>query len=145
MSSILKYFKKHKLNHDDETDISSEDATSQSQMSGATSAEETMNANNAIPSEGAVSSTSPRISEPPFFDNKISPNQPRLDAYPATLFGKKVICFNPDWYGKYKWLEYSIEKDAAFCFACRVFPSKHTESTFNCTGFCNWKSAIDKC
>ena len=104
-----------------------------------------MNANNAIPSESAVSSTSPRISEPPFFDNKISPNQRRLDVYPATPFVKKVIRFNPDWNGKYKWLEYSIEKDAAFCFACRVLPSKHTESTFNCTGFRDWKSATDKC
>ena len=145
MSSILKYFKKRKLNHDDETEISSEDADSQFQISGATSAEETMNANNAIPTESAVFSISPRISEPPFFDNKISPNQPRLDVYPATPFGKKVRRFNPDWYGKYKWLEYSIEKDAAFCFACRVFPSKHTESTFTCTDLRDWKSATDKC
>jgi hypothetical protein len=24
--------------------------------------------------------------------------------------------FNPTWFKEYKWLEYSIEKDAAYCF-----------------------------
>lgn len=100
MSSILKYFKKRKLNHDDETEISSEDADSQSQMSGATGASEIFSVENAIPTESAVSSISPRISEPSFFDKKISPNQPRLDVYPATSFGKKVRHLNPDWCSK---------------------------------------------
>ena len=45
-----------KPNYYGETEISSEDADSKSQMSGATSAEKTMNANNAIPTESAVSS-----------------------------------------------------------------------------------------
>jgi hypothetical protein len=37
---------------------------------------------------------------------------------------------NPDrrsfldaWYSKYDWLEYSVEKDAAFCFHCFLFKS----------------------
>ena len=141
MSSILKYFKKHKLNHSDETEISSDDIDSQSRMSGATSADKTLNVEIAIPTVSAVPAISLRIFEPSFFDNKISPNQPRLDVYPATPFGRKVRRFNPEWYSKYKWLEYSIEKNAAFHFACRIFPSKHTESTLNCTGFLDWKNA----
>ena len=71
-------------------------------MSGATCADETSSVENAIPTDSAVSSISPRTSKPSFFDNKISPKQPRLDVYPATPFGKKVRRFNPDWYGKYK-------------------------------------------
>ena len=96
MSSILKYFKKRKLNHDYDTEISSDDADSQSRMSGATSADETLNVEIAIPTGGAVSAISPRISEPSFFDNKISPNQPWLDVYPATPSGKRVRHFNRD-------------------------------------------------
>ena len=74
-------------------------------MSGATSADGASSVENAIPTESAVSSISPRTSEPSFFDTKISPNQPPLDACPATLFGKKIRRFNPDWYGKCIWLE----------------------------------------
>lgn len=81
-----------------------------------------------------------------FFENKTAPNQPQVNVFPATNFGKKARRFNPAWYKKYSWLEYNVEKDAAFCFACRVFPSKskHTEFTFTSTGFRDWKNATDK-
>ena len=29
--------------------------------------------------------------------------------------------FNPSWYTKYTWLEYSIKHYAAFCYTCRFF------------------------
>ncbi len=145
MSSILNYFKKRKRNNDDEIEISCED--SQSEVSGAVSveADDSLSVEGETPTEIAVASTSRSLSQQVFFDNKISPSQPRLDVYPTTSFGKKDRRFNPSWYGKYNWLEYNIEKDAAFCFACRVFPSKHVESTFNSTGFRDWKNATDKC
>lgn len=81
-----------------------------------------------------------------FFENKTAPNQPRLKVYPPTLFGKKSRRFNASWYKSYTWLEYNEEIDAAFCFACRVFPSKskHSESTFVTTGFRDWKNATDR-
>lgn len=81
-----------------------------------------------------------------FFENKTAPNQPRLKIYPPTLFGTKSRRFNASWYKSYTWLEYNEEIDAAFCFACRVFPSKskHGESTFVTTGFRDWKNATDK-
>ncbi|XP_021766668.1 zinc finger MYM-type protein 1-like [Chenopodium quinoa] len=32
--------------------------------------------------------------------------------------------FNVAWFDKYDWLEYSVEKDAAFCFVCYLFKDK---------------------
>lgn len=32
--------------------------------------------------------------------------------------------FRPEWYKKYKWLEYSVERDAAFCEACCIFTNE---------------------
>ena len=38
-----------------------------------------------------------------------------------TYFSGKARSFNPDWFKLYLWLEYSVSKDAAFCYACRLF------------------------
>jgi hypothetical protein len=43
-------------------------------------------------------------------------------------------------------LEYSAEKDAVFCYACRRFPAKTSkEKSFTVTGFRNWKRAVGDC
>lgn len=41
----------------------------------------------------------------------------------------------------FQWLEYSIQKDAIFCYPCRVFgtTTNKSEDTFVSTGFRNWK------
>ena len=49
-----------------------------------------------------------------------SPVQPCMN-FPATTLGSKRRSFNSEWYKKYKWLEYSAEKDSAFCYPCRFF------------------------
>lgn len=49
-----------------------------------------------------------------------SPIQPILQ-YPVTIIGGKRRSFNPLWYKKYHWLEYSQERDAVYCFPCRFF------------------------
>ena len=49
-----------------------------------------------------------------------SPVQPRMK-FPSTTVGNKKRSFNSDWYKNYKWLEYSVQKDAAFCYPCRFF------------------------
>ena len=36
--------------------------------------------------------------------------------FPSTLIGKRERCFNPKWYEKYEWLEYSMSTDAVFCY-----------------------------
>ena len=51
------------------------------------------------------------------------PVQPSRYAYrfPLTIVGTKKGSFNPDWFVTYSWLEYSLERDAAFCYPCRIF------------------------
>ncbi len=50
------------------------------------------------------------------------PCQPVISGkFPTTYFSGKGRSFNPDWYKLYPWLEYSITKDAAFCYPCRLF------------------------
>ena len=74
------------------------------------------------------------------------PAQP-LVSFPLTLFGhgnqqqKRAFCAK--WYQGRPWLEYSVEQDAAYCFACRKFgnPDSKCETTFVASGFRNWKVA----
>lgn len=61
--------------------------------------------------------------------------------FPLTYFGKNARSFHLQWLDNFKWLEYSVSKDAAFCFPCRAFgvPGK-----FTIEGFRNWKKAMEK-
>ena len=43
--------------------------------------------------------------------------------YPKSQFGADWRPFRAAWYDTYDWLEYSVEKDAAFCFPCFLFKS----------------------
>ena len=60
--------------------------------------------------------------------------------------GTKKRSFNPDWFKTYNWLEYSVKRDAAFCFPCRHFStaSGRVEDTFTKAGFRDWKHARGK-
>ena len=55
-----------------------------------------------------------------------------IGRFPSTLVGTKKRSFNPDWFKTYNWLEYSVEREAAFCFPCRHFStgSGRVEDTF---------------
>ena len=66
--------------------------------------------------------------------------------FPPTLVGTKKRYFNPDWFKTYSWLEYSVERDAAFCFPCRHFSTKsgRAEDTFTKESFRDWKHATGK-
>ncbi|KAH7973662.1 hypothetical protein HPB49_003722 [Dermacentor silvarum] len=76
--------------------------------------------------------------------------QPRLNCYPQkqTANGTRKFCAR--WYDKFNWLQYSIEKDAAFCFYCRAFPQQssawkgHSDPAFVSVGFNRWKKAVEK-
>ena len=69
------------------------------------------------------------------------PIQPVLKRYPCRMFGSGVNererCFSDSWYGKFSFIEYSIAKDAVFCFPCRFFsdPTKYVEHAFTTGGF----------
>ena len=48
---------------------------------------------------------------------------PRTHNFPRRQIGG-MRRFNVAWFDKYDWLEYSVEKDAAFCFVCYLFKDK---------------------
>ena len=62
------------------------------------------------------------------------------------LVGTKKRYFNPDWFKTYSRLEYSVDRDAAFCFPCCHFSTKscRAEDTFTKEGFRDWKNATGK-
>ncbi|XP_057812334.1 uncharacterized protein LOC131026477 [Salvia miltiorrhiza] len=69
--------------------------------------------------------------------------------YPKTEFGTQLRSFQDVWYQKFVWLEYSVAKDACFCFWCYLFKpqdkaSRYRADAFTKTGFSNWKKALDK-
>ena len=75
-----------------------------------------------------------------------SPVQP-LKRFPTTLFGSENRSFNSLWYKKKQWLEYSAQKDAAFCYACRLFSTTATsraEEVLTRAGYRDWKDASGK-
>lgn len=51
---------------------------------------------------------------------RLGPVRPVVD-FPRSKFGASDYRFQESWYSKYDWIEYSCEKDAAFCFHCRLF------------------------
>ena len=48
--------------------------------------------------------------------NGNAPSQPILGSYPKRGFGSALRSFNPAWYRARPWLEYSVVRDACFCF-----------------------------
>ena len=71
-----------------------------------------------------------------------APVQPKMK-FPATLKGNKHRSFRADRYKRYRLLEYSRERNAAYCYPCRLFttePGKYWE-TFT---FSDWKHAMGK-
>ena len=74
------------------------------------------------------------------------PLQPRHHRFPYTYILNKSWSFNPSWFDKYTWLEYSIAKDAAFCYACQFFSTgvHKSEECFITIGYRNWKHATGK-
>jgi len=69
------------------------------------------------------------------------PCQPWSHDFPIRYIGGKPRRFLPDWFGEFTWLEYSVEKDAAFCFVCYLFKHKTNSSggdAFVSGGFRNW-------
>ncbi|CAI6355883.1 unnamed protein product [Macrosiphum euphorbiae] len=72
-------------------------------------------------------------------DINTGPIRPKLQTYPKTVFGKQNRGFSSTLFDGFPWLEYSIQKDAVFCYPCRVFGTGRSEDTFVTKGFRNWK------
>lgn len=71
------------------------------------------------------------------------PKQPKHCTFKPNQVGRK---FNPEWYRRFEWLEYSVQRDAAFCYPCRKFAPHHVvtenKKRFTVHGFFNWKRAV---
>lgn len=64
--------------------------------------------------------------------------------FPKTRNGKENRSFQLKWVYKFKWIEYSLSRDAVFCNTCRQFGLEHQlqkEPTFTLTGFRKWRTA----
>ena len=74
--------------------------------------------------------------------------QPRLKDYPKHSEGKPhARSFVGAWFDKYEWAEYSQQRDAMFCFACRHFAPPgygNTDDAFTKSGFRRRKKALGK-
>lgn len=73
------------------------------------------------------------------------PTQPRGHAFPKTT----RRCFRAAWFDDYDWLEYSVSKDAAYCFYCFLFRreaehEKFGHVVFSKTGYDTWKNAANR-
>ena len=76
-------------------------------------------------------------------DKTESPAQPLIE-YPARSYGTSgTRAFQLSWYSLFPWLEYSVERDAVFCFPRRFFGSG-PDKALTCTGFRDWKHAKGK-
>ncbi|XP_062229974.1 uncharacterized protein LOC133927506 [Phragmites australis] len=72
------------------------------------------------------------------------PTQPIGHNFPRKRVGKDWRLFQPKWFKDYDWLEYSVSKDAAFCFYCFLFRQeaeheKFGHVVFTKTGYDDWK------
>ncbi|KAK9757909.1 hypothetical protein RND81_01G194300, partial [Saponaria officinalis] len=76
------------------------------------------------------------------------PCQPFSHNFPKTIIAKRPRCFQVEWFNKWDWLEYSVSKDAAFCFWCYLFRGdvvkRSGDDVFVKSGFHNWKKACEK-
>ncbi|XP_073133535.1 uncharacterized protein [Henckelia pumila] len=70
--------------------------------------------------------------------------QPREHEFPQALIQGTLRRFNRAWFDEFKWLEYSIEKDAALCLYCYLFKNELGHQgggdTFVSEGFRDWKN-----
>lgn len=96
------------------------------------------------PPQNRQSSSSSSVSVPPDLD-LYSPSQPKLSSYPKRPFGQALRCFNAGNQSR-PWLEYSLLRDASFCFPCRKFSVSNSErdDAFTKVGYTNWKKALIK-
>ena len=73
--------------------------------------------------------------------------QPNI-SFPNWFYGRTrtTRSFQASWYNDYPWIEYSQQKDAAFCFCCRFFnvAGIPADPAFTKVGFRDWKHACGK-
>jgi hypothetical protein len=75
------------------------------------------------------------------------PFQPYAHEFPNRKIGDRDRHFNFVWFQNFPWIEYSVKKDAAFCFMCYLFKSKANKgkgtSAFTSDGWNNWNKGSE--
>ncbi|XP_042055756.1 zinc finger MYM-type protein 1-like [Salvia splendens] len=79
----------------------------------------------------------------------MGPCQPIGHKYEKKKYGTQERSFQDIWFKRYTWLEYSVSKDAAFCFWCYLFKKsdkwgRQSDDAFTKTGCSNWKNALER-
>uniref|UniRef100_A0ACD5TU08 Uncharacterized protein n=1 Tax=Avena sativa TaxID=4498 RepID=A0ACD5TU08_AVESA len=72
---------------------------------------------------------------------EMGPYQPKNHKFPITSISGKDRRFCMFWFKEYPWVEYRVDKDAAFCFVCYLFKDKIKcpgGDSFVKKGFRNW-------
>jgi hypothetical protein len=72
---------------------------------------------------------------------EMGPCQPKNHKFFVTVKSGKDRRFCHGWFAEFPWIEYSVEKDAAFCFVCYLFKDKTKcpgGDSFVKDGFRNW-------
>ena len=75
------------------------------------------------------------------------PCQPYGHNFPKKKYGKDNRGFRDVWFKEFDWFEYSVSKDAAYCFWCFLFKrtvSVPGDEAFTKNGFSNWKKAMER-
>ena len=73
------------------------------------------------------------------------PVQPQLRNFQKMRVGDRNRSFAVHWYQSYPFIEYSIQRDAVYCFSCRLFPSSSGYAdTFTTRGCNKWKKIGEK-
>lgn len=72
------------------------------------------------------------------------PKQPILKCFPVSKSGSQNRAFSSKHYAEFNWLEYSVERDAVFCFVCRMFDNNLHENIFTVEGFRKWEKLKEK-
>jgi len=72
------------------------------------------------------------------------PKQPELGKFPPSRYGGQNCSFSASYYTKFPFVEYSVNRNAVFCFYCRLFCSFASEPTFTTEGFNHWKDLGDR-
>ncbi|PWZ31709.1 hypothetical protein Zm00014a_021970 [Zea mays] len=75
------------------------------------------------------------------------PFQPYAHEFPNRKIGDRDHHFNFVWFQNFPWIEYSVKKDAAFCFMCYLFKSKANKgkgtSAFTSDGWNNLNKGFE--
>lgn len=141
-TSLSSFFNKPKRSKLEDTDVDNDNAVIiVNKLSSSTSATPDATSST-LPTTPASQPSSP----PADLSALLEPaTQPDLKEFPRTVINGKARSFSAKWYKEFRFLEYSISKDAVFCKACRHFPPEMQDRGLALNGYRDWKHLRQAC